>query len=196
MATMITTEAVMPASPLEREALYEVVDGNMVEIAPMGAYEGWLASVLHITLGGFVQAHNLGYVVTEVLFELRAGLQRRPDVAYVSYQRWPRQRRIPRTSAWAVVPELAVEVVSLTNTFEEVVGKVSEYFRAGVVRVWVITPAEQRVYVYDSPARITVLAVPEALHDASLFPGFSLALADLFDTQTDGEAHDAGNRGA
>jgi len=68
-----------------------------------------------------------------MLFDFGPGLsQRRPDVAYVSYDRWPRQRRVPRTQAWAVVPELVVEVISPSNTFEEVVNKVREYFRASV----------------------------------------------------------------
>ena len=42
--------------------------------------------------------------------------QRRPDVAFVSYNRWPRQRRVPRTEAWEVVPNLVVEVVSPTDS--------------------------------------------------------------------------------
>jgi Uma2 family endonuclease len=82
-----------------------------------------------------------GRAVSEMLFDLGAGLsQRRPDVAYVSYDRWARHRRVPRTQAWAVVPELTVEVISPSNTFEEILGKVHEYFQAGVQRVWVVPP--------------------------------------------------------
>jgi Uma2 family endonuclease len=188
MATLATTEASTSALLRDSEALYEVVNGEMVALAPMGAHEVWLASFLSIRLGGFVQLQNLGYVVVEMLFELGKGLQRRPDVAYVSYQQWPRRRCIPRTNAWTVVPELAVEIVSLTNAFEEVVGKVSEYFTAGVQRVWIITPAEQRVYVYESPTQIKVVTVQEELRDEFLLPGFSLSLAELFDSQAEAEA--------
>jgi Uma2 family endonuclease len=187
MAPLATTEASNSALLRDSEALYEVVNGEMVALAPMGAHDVWLASFLSIRLGGCAQLQNLGYVVVEMLFELGVGLQRRPDVAYVSYQRWPRRRRIPRTNAWTVVPELAVEVVSLTNTFEEVVGKVSEYFTAGVQRVWIITPAEQRVYVYEPPAQIKVLTVQGELRDEFLLPGFSLSLAELCDSQAEAE---------
>lgn len=179
--TLATTEVSQAPSRPDSEALYEVVNGEMVELAPMGAHEVWLASFLNIKLGSFAQGQNIGYVVTEMLFELRPGLQRRPDVAYVSYQRWSRRRHIPRINAWPVVPELAVEVVSLSNTFEEVVRKVSEYFAAGVQHVWIITPAEQRVYVYTSPTQITVLTRQDVLGDASLLPGFSLPLTEMFD---------------
>ena len=34
------------------------------------------------------------------------------DVAFVSYERWSRQRPVPCTEAWEVVPNLVVEVIS------------------------------------------------------------------------------------
>ena len=109
--------------------------------------------------------------------------QRRPEVAYVSYERWPRQRRVPRTQAWAVVPDLAVEVISPSNTFGEVLGKVQEYFQAGVQAVWVVAPPQQQVYVYQSPSLIQVVTLQEALTGEPFLPGFRLTLAELFDVE-------------
>src|SRR5215470_10786518 len=119
-----TTNAGTVLAPSD-DLRYEVVDGQVVELAPMGAYEIWIASVLLMYLQTFARQHQLGRAVQEMLFDLTAvQRQRRPDVAFVSYDRWPRQRRVPRTQAWAVVPELAVEVISPSNTFEEVINKV------------------------------------------------------------------------
>jgi len=36
------------------DLLYEVVDEHVVELAPMGAYEGWLATVLTEYLGRYL----------------------------------------------------------------------------------------------------------------------------------------------
>jgi Uma2 family endonuclease len=109
-------------SCVESDLLYEVVDGQIVEKKPIGAYEIFIGSFLNTRLDGFARASNCGRAVSEMLFDLGAGLsQRRPDVAYVSYDRWLRQRRVPQTQAWAVVPELVVEVISPSNTFEEVI---------------------------------------------------------------------------
>lgn len=47
-----------------------------------------------------------------------------------------------------VVPNLAVEVVSRTDSADHVVDKVAEYFHAGVERVWVVLPSQEHVYVY------------------------------------------------
>jgi Uma2 family endonuclease len=171
-------------SSVESDLLYEVVDGRMVEKDSMGAYEILLGSFLNTRLDSFARDSHCGRAVSEMLFDLGAGLsQRRPDVAYVSYDRWPRQRRVPRTQAWAVVPELAVEVISPSNTFEEVLGKVHEYFQAGVQHVWVLAPPLQQVYVYQSPSHIRVLNVQDELTGDPFLPGFRLELSELFDVE-------------
>jgi Uma2 family endonuclease len=168
-------------SSMESDLLYEVVDGQIVEKEPMGAYEILVGSFLNTCLDGFARTSNCGRAVSEMLFDFGAGLaQRRPDVAFVSYSRWP---RVPRTQAWAVVPELAVEVISPSNTFEEVLGKVHEYFQAGVQHVWVVAPPQQQVYVYQSPSHIRVVNVQDELAGDPFLPGFRLKLAELFDVE-------------
>src|SRR5438477_331220 len=81
----------------ESERFYEVVDGQRME-KPVGAYEISLANVLHQFMAPFVQEHQLGRVFIEMQFDFPTiRRQRRPDVAFVSYRRWPRNRRVPGT---------------------------------------------------------------------------------------------------
>jgi Uma2 family endonuclease len=94
---------------------------------------------------------------------------------------------VPRTAAWAVVPALAIEVISPTDLAEEVVLKVREYFQAGVQLVWVVFPAEQQVYVYESPTKIRILSRVEELDGGSVLPGFRLPLTALFEEASSGE---------
>ena len=70
---------------------YEVIDGVRVEREPMGAFETVLASWLCHVINSFAAGKKLGLAVNETLFVLHASrnLQRRPDVAFVSYTRWP-----------------------------------------------------------------------------------------------------------
>lgn len=169
----------------EPEGLYEVVDSRVVEKTPMGAFEVWIASRLTQAMGAFATANRLGQVVTEMLFVIDEAreLKRRPDVAYVSFDRWPRGRRIPRTAAWEVIPDLAIEVVSATNTADEVLAKIHEYFRASVRRVWVVYPSTVQVYDYDSPTTVRILARAEELDGGAVLPGFRLPLAMLFEDE-------------
>jgi Uma2 family endonuclease len=178
----------------DRDLLYEVVDDQVVELAPRGAYEVWIATVLVARLATFATQHQLGRAVQEMLFDLTVatGRKRRPDVAFVSFDRWPLTRRIPRTEAWEVVPNLAVEVVSRSDSVDYIVDKVAEYFHAGVERVWVVFPSQEQVYVYDSPTSVRILTRTDELSGDPILPHFRLPLMELFeDTGAVEEPHQA-----
>lgn len=164
---------------VDSDVLYEVVNGKVVEIEPMGAYATWIASLLLQALAG---QQSSGRAVMEMLFDFTksTGKKRRPDLAFVSFERWPRETKVPVPEGWEVVPNLAAEVVSPTNPADEVIDKVGEYFSSGVQRVWVIYPLQEQIYVYRSPTDITVLAGDDELSDAALFPGFRVSLDALF----------------
>jgi Uma2 family endonuclease len=174
------------AAPVVDEPLFEVIDGQRVELPPMGAFEGSLASLLAFHINQFAE-EAIGLAVVEVLFDLQIGRKRRPDVAFVRYDRWPKRRRIPPGDAWVVIPNLAVEIVSPSNTHREIIDKITDYFRAGVQLVWVIDAAHAQVYVYTSPKQVQVLDEHDALDGADVIPGFQLSLSTLFDVQAEEE---------
>ncbi len=134
-------------------------------------------------LANFVDANDLGIVTTEGLFHLALPVDRnrRPDAAFVSYQRWPKDRAIPVTdNGLDVVPELVVEVVSPTDRIEELQEKIHEYFQAGVKLVWVVHPVLGVVHVYESLTAIRGLAPTDELDGGTVLPGFKLPIATLF----------------
>ena len=168
-----------------KEDRFEVVNGEQVELPPMSAREGDVASELVGSMRPLAKEHKVGRVVGEVLFHLRDNHpERRPDVALVSVDRWPLTKPVPSTNAWAVVPNLAVEVVSPSNTWDEIIGKIEEYFAAGVSRVWVVATAIEKVYVYESPTRVRILSRDEDLTGDPILPGFRLPLSELFERET------------
>jgi Uma2 family endonuclease len=189
---MPVERAIMSTSPpakqdvvqtADEEVLYEVVDDQIVELAPLGAYGVRLATLLTARIETFAQQHQLGRAVQEMLFDLTltAGRRRRPDVAFVSFDRWPFTRRIPRTEAWEVVANLTVEVMSRTDSVDSLVDKIAEYFHAGVERVWVVFPSQAQVYVYDSPSSVRILTRTDELSGDPILPHFRLPLGELFE---------------
>ena len=112
-----------------------------------------------ILLNRHVKDKSLGRAVPEMIFDFRPTVdrERRPDVAFVSFDRWASNRQVPQTRSWAVVPDLAIEIVSPTNTADEVAEKLEEYFRVGVRSVWVVYPRQIKVYAYSSPTEVRVL---------------------------------------
>jgi Uma2 family endonuclease len=169
--------------PQDDDILYEVVDGKVVELGPMGAHEIWLATELARYLGNFVRQHQLGRVVQELLFDFTAMVKRkrRPDVAFVAYKRWPRQHPMPHAEAWEVVPNLVVEVISPSDKGNDILDKVAEYFRLGVECVWVIFISQEQVYIYESPTQVRILTHADELYGEPVLPHFRLPLATLFE---------------
>jgi Uma2 family endonuclease len=179
--TLLTSEN-DAALLVQDEPLYEIVDGQRVDVPPMSVYTTWLASRLQSRLGSYVEEHGLGTCVMEMLFILNAqrNLRRRPDVAFVSAERWPLDREIPTTGDWDIVPDLAVEVISPNDIFQDVLVKLQEYFQYGVQLVWAVVPEAQQVYVYDSPTHVRILTVHDTLTGSTILPEFHLPLASLF----------------
>jgi Uma2 family endonuclease len=162
--------------------LWEFVDGEWKETPPMGAFASLLASTLDKRIGWFAREHQLGLSMVETLFRLAPdGPARRPDIAFVSYDRWP--FTVPFTEdppAFDIIPNLAIEVNSPSNTLEEIHGKVHDYFFHGVQLVWVILPRQRFVYVYESIEDVRGLSEKRELDGGIVLPGFKLPLAELF----------------
>jgi Uma2 family endonuclease len=183
MSTVTAWDPAGPALPPPPEdVLYEIVDGKYEELPPLSTQAGVIASRLARNLGNFTADRQLGEVVTEVLFGLRPRSRRkyRPDLAFVPYKRWPKDRPVPTTDPWPVVPELAVEVISPNDLAEGTQGKVKEYLEAGVPLVWVIYAQLGWVVAYESLQRMRGFTVADDLDAEPLLPGFRLPLRELF----------------
>src|SRR5262245_42142151 len=161
------------------DRLYELVDGVLVEKA-MGFRESLLAGMLIEILRGFVRARNLGLVTApDGMMRLVAGLVCIPDVAFISWDRFP-NRRVPTEPIPDVAPNLAVEVLSAGNTPGEMARKRQDYFAAGVHLGWQIDPNARTVEVFTAPDQSTGLNETQTLTGGTVLPGFTLPLQALF----------------
>jgi Uma2 family endonuclease len=97
-------------------------------------------------------------------------------MAYVSRERMPPLGR----KYWRMAPDLAVEILSPSNSASDVQEKVLEYLAAGSRLVWIVDPARRTVTVYKSARDIRILGAGEALTGEEVLPGFRLPLAALF----------------
>jgi Uma2 family endonuclease len=159
--------------------LCELVDGALVEKA-MGYRESLLAGAILAFLRAFVVPRNLGLVTgPDGMVRLFPGLVRIPDVAFASWDRLP-DRRVPAVPIPQLAPDLAVEVLSESNTEAEMARKLHEYFTAGVRLVWLVDPEARTVAVYTGPEHFTVLGEAQTLDGGAVLPGFTLPLRELF----------------
>lgn len=160
-------------------ALCELVDGVLVEKA-LGTRESFIAALLIRLLGNYADEHDLGDVTAgDGPYRLGDRLVRLPDVAFVPWEHLP-GRVYPTEPIANIVPTLAVEVLSESNTQGEIDRKLREYFLAGVLRVWVVDPDRRTVRVYTDPGTFTTLKEGQSLDGETVVPGFSIPLTRLF----------------
>lgn len=157
--------------------LCELIDGTLVE-KPVGIWEGMIAAYLVTALNNFVLPRNLGGVFGDgSTMRMKSGRVRLPDVAFVSLARLPKTREPVPTLG----PDLAVEVLSESNTRDEIAQKLREYFESGTQLAWVIDPVPRTVAVYHAPGEpVSVIDEAGSLDGEEVLPGFTLPVADLF----------------
>jgi Uma2 family endonuclease len=165
---------------LEHEnRLCELVDGTLVEKA-MGVLESYLAVEIIRVLANFVAEQDLGIVTApDGALRLMPGLVRMPDVAFISWKQLP-NRKCPNEPIASLIPELAVEILSESNTLGEMKRKLGEYFSTGTQLVWIVDPIQRTVEVHTTPDQFTRLEERESLDGGPLLPGFRLPLERLF----------------
>ena len=92
------------------------------------------------------------------------------------------------------MPDLAVEVLSKSNTAREMSDKLKEYFEKDVRLVWYVRPKLKVVDVYTSPDRFNRLTASMTLDGGDILPGFSVRVGDLFEMTALPEAEDRGKK--
>jgi Uma2 family endonuclease len=161
------------------DRLCELVDGVLVE-KPMGFMESRIAILLSSALQAFVDANDLGVVTGESgMIRMPANLVRIPDVAFFAWEKFP-NRELPSQGAPRIVPDLAVEVLSKSNTRREMERKLREYFAAGIRLVWFVDPLKRTATVYASATKFKILTPDDTLDGGKVLPGFKLPVKNLF----------------
>jgi Uma2 family endonuclease len=163
---------------LERR-LSELVDGVLVEKA-YGFRAAVVAGWLIYRIGTFLDERNIGVLLPgSVFYRLRPGLVRTPDVSFLAWERLP-GGELPDQEIADLVPDLAVEVLSVGDTAGEMRRKRDDYFQAGTRLFWVVDPETRTVEVYDSPTGVRRLGGTDVLDGGEVLPGFTLSLPKLF----------------
>jgi Uma2 family endonuclease len=164
----------------ESEGRFELVRGELRPMSPTNFAHLRIRDNISFPVSRFVREHELGVVGGEGGFELEIGRTvLAPDVVFVAAARVPSRERQMR--GWIpLAPDFVAEVVSPSNTAEEMAEKVLIYLRAGVRLLWIADPKQETVTVNwpDRTARIFV--VGETLDGGDALPGFSLPVADVF----------------
>ena len=176
--SLITAEELFKMGDLGR---CELVKGEVVQMSPAGHAHGKIAMRIGSLLCSYIDQNELGVVYaseTGFITSRNPDTVRAPDAMFVSKGRLS---EISETDSFLpIAPDLAVEVISPSDTWIEVEAKLDEYFRAGVKLIWVLEPKTKKAYVYRSPAEVRILGESETLDGEDIVPGFEISVSELF----------------
>jgi Uma2 family endonuclease len=147
----------------------------------VGLTESVIASNVICILGIYAREAKTGIVSGEQgMIRMLMGNVRMPDAAFFLRKDLP-EGRLPAEAAPRLAPALAVEVLSPSNTIEEMQLKLTEYFENGVQIVWVLDPATKSVRVHDAPDRFHPFSAESVLDGGDVLPGFSVEVGEFFE---------------
>jgi Uma2 family endonuclease len=165
----------------ENRVRYELVEGELRTTTPASGALGLVTGRLFGELFQHVRAQALGELFTEATgFQLRRNPDtvRAPDIAFVRAERLPPEGIGP--GFLELAPDLAVEVVSPSDTVSELGEKVGEYLDVGVRAIWVVDPANRTVTTHEAGRNVRLLREDDMLEGGAVVPGFQYSVAALF----------------
>jgi Uma2 family endonuclease len=164
----------------DEKRLVELVNGTLVE-KPAGLRESVIASHVIHALGTVAALDRIGFISGEAgTITMRNGNVRMPDVAFFRREDLP-GGKLPPEPAPQLAPALAVEVLSESNTDEEMRINVHEYFQSGVRIVWMLDPGTRTLRVYDAPDRFRQLTAEDMVDAGELLPDFAAKVSEFFE---------------
>src|SRR5262249_39141959 len=128
----------------------------------------------------FIEAQKLGGAVSgaDGTFELNLYNTRIPDVAYVTAE----HDQQGEDGFYRGAPDLAIEVVSPSNTPDELQQRAGEYLSAETRLIWIVDPETRTVDVYRAGGERIVLTRPDQILDGyDILPGLQLSLERIFE---------------
>jgi Uma2 family endonuclease len=134
----------------EMKARYSIIDGELVmDAAPTPDHQTVVQELL-LKLVPFVREHRLGRVFVaplDIVIRRDPLRTRQPDLMFISNAR----RYIIGLQVIEGGPDLVIEVLSPTNTRQELQEKLQDYQAIGVREAWIVSPQAQTVEVLQLP---------------------------------------------
>lgn len=175
--TMTVTEFIAWSNRPENTGRdYEFIAGEIVDVVSSPKSTRLGARLLRY-ISAFVDDNNLGEVSGADGVYIVGDGRYMPDVGFIATSNLPATESID--GYVPAPPDLAVEVVSPTDSERLLMVKVADYLAAGTV-VWVVYPEVQQLIVYEAGKPAHTLHADDALRGDPVLPGFMLDLANIF----------------
>ncbi len=158
---------------------WSLIAGALIEETKPRPLHSLILSHIMFALDRGMQARKLGLVIPR----LGCWLAHDPDTLLVSDVGYISHRRFPNLNLEEFIPgapDLVVEVISPSDSDDEVCTKIALYMHYGTQVMWVIYVESQRVFVYRADGTYQIVERDGVLNGADVLPDFELKLSDVF----------------
>jgi len=153
-------------------------DGNIIVMAPTGSDTGNYNFELAFELGLWNRHTKAGYVFDSSSgFTLANGAVRSPDVSWIAKNKWEALTETQRKKFAPICPDLAVEIMSESDSLSDLKIKMEEYISNGCSLGWLINRTAREVYIYRNDGSIEVkIGRSTKLSGEEILPGLTVDL--------------------
>lgn len=157
---------------------YELIDGEIVQTMPTNGEHSEVVTELLTRLRVWSKETKAGRVGTEAGFLLarEPDRLRGPDIFFIKAER---NVTVPK-QFYETFPDLAVEVISNSDTTKVVKEKLEDYFAAGTGLVWLVYPDFKQVEAH-TPDGISKIFRENDTLQAEVLPGFACKVGELLE---------------
>lgn len=182
---MTTAKILLTADDLlampDDDKCYELVKGELVEMPLPGFMDAFVAAQFVVPFGTFVEQHNLGIVTggPGIFIERDPDTVRAPDCAFISYQRITMP--LPdRGYVFGLIPDLAVEVVSVDYPVADAQARAQMWLDAGVRLALAAHIATREIISYGDDGTVQRFGIGDEFNCEPVLAGFTCPVADIF----------------
>jgi Uma2 family endonuclease len=160
---------------------FELREGVIVNVLSARRKDTFLAMWIGSVITPFVLEHNLGFVSgADGGYKINEWNYFEPDFGFITHERTGGLEGVE----FDVAPDLAVEVISPSETSSAVLAKARGYLQAGAKVVWAVYPEDRTVIEYRLAAsgkiEVESYSVDDTLTAEDVLPGFTLEVREIF----------------
>jgi Uma2 family endonuclease len=162
---------------MQVDARVEIINGEIVNMAAAGGAHHIVVSNIDYILQSYVRHNKIGSVfpdgLTYLMFSETKGLKDSfvPDVSFICNENIPAGWDLEKPHPG--VPDLAIEVISPSESADDIQTKVRTYLEKGAEQVWIVYPTTKEIlqYTRDDPKTVNLYTGSQPIDAESLFPG-------------------------
>jgi Uma2 family endonuclease len=176
--TALMTGAAFDQLPYEEGRKWELLEGELIPVPSARPRHQLTVSTMNMSIGAYLLRESRGVVLPDSEFALGDAVRLRPDLAILLSDTWTKVD-IDKTPI-PLAPDIAIEILSPSESAEDNLRKIRTYLRAGTKEAWQVSTKTQTVVLYRADKSGSVLETGDRLN-TPLLPGWELLVADLFE---------------